>query len=105
MVIDACLKPKVSRMTLTIGTRQLVVHDAFETIVCLAESYLSLLTPMTMVMSSSFAGAEINTFFAPAGDVLARGAGLGKTTRRFEDDVDAEVFPRESRRGLSRRGP
>src|SRR6266550_137718 len=65
VTIDPCLKPKVSRMTFTIGTRQFVVHDALEMMVCFDESYLSLLTPMTMVMSSPLAGAEISTFFAP----------------------------------------
>src|SRR5215210_4968913 len=65
VTMDAWRRPKVSRTTFTIGTRQFVVHDALETIVCLDESYLSLLTPITMVMSSPFAGAEIRTFFAP----------------------------------------
>src|SRR5919198_120299 len=37
-----CLKPKLSITTFTMGTRQLVVHDAFEMIVCLAGSYFSL---------------------------------------------------------------
>jgi hypothetical protein len=52
-------------MTFTIGTRQFVVHDAFEMIVCLAESYFDSFTPITIVMSSPFAGAEMITFFAP----------------------------------------
>jgi hypothetical protein len=52
-------------MTFTIGTRQLVVHDALEMMWCDAASYLSLFTPITMVMSSSVAGAEMITFFAP----------------------------------------
>src|SRR5205814_6795220 len=65
VTIEPCLNPKLSRMTFTIGTRQLVVHDALEMMVCLDESYLSLFTPMTMVMSSPLAGAEISTFFAP----------------------------------------
>src|SRR3954466_16298161 len=63
VTIEPCLKPKVSRMTFTIGTRQFVVHEALETIVCLDESYLQLFTPMTMVMSSPLAGAEMRTFF------------------------------------------
>src|SRR5881628_3670882 len=61
-----CLKPKLSITTFTIGTRQLVVHDALEMMVCLAGSYFSLLTPMQIVMSSPLAGAEITTFLAPA---------------------------------------
>ena len=39
---------------------------AFEMMLCLPASYLSWLTPMTTVMSSSLAGAEMMTFFAPA---------------------------------------
>src|SRR3954469_19744981 len=38
--------------------------------VCLAGSYLSLFTPMQIVMSSPFAGAEITTFLAPAAKCL-----------------------------------
>src|SRR6266571_4388388 len=51
--------------TFAIGARQLVVQDAFEIIVCAVGSYLSSLTPMTIVMSSFLAGAEMITFFAP----------------------------------------
>src|SRR5678815_810816 len=65
VTMDPWRKPKASRTTLTMGTRQLVVHDAFDTMWCLALSYLSLFTPMTMVMSSPLAGAEMMTFFAP----------------------------------------
>ena len=42
------------------------MHDALEMMVCLAASYRSSLTPMTMVMSSFLAGAEMMTFLAPA---------------------------------------
>ena len=52
-------------MTFTIGTRQFVVQLAFETMWCFAGSYLSLLTPITIVMSSPLAGALMMTFFAP----------------------------------------
>ena len=48
------------------GARQLVVQLAFEMMWCLAASYFSWFTPMTTVMSSFFAGAEIMTFLAPA---------------------------------------
>src|ERR1700722_19538707 len=58
--------PKVSLMTLTTGARQLVVQLALEMMLCLAASYFSLLTPMTTVMSSPFAGAEMMTLRAPA---------------------------------------
>ena len=65
VTIDPCLKPKLSRMTFTSGTRQLVVHDALDMMWCEAASYFSWLTPITMVMSSPLAGAEMITFFAP----------------------------------------
>ena len=42
-----------------------MVHEAFEIILCLAGSYISSLTPSTIVRSSPFAGAEMITFFAP----------------------------------------
>ena len=58
-------KPKLSRTTLTIGTRQFVVQEAFERIVCFDGSYFFSFTPSTIVMSSPFAGAEMITFFAP----------------------------------------
>ena len=67
--------PNVSWRTFAIGARQLVVQDALEMIVCLAGSYLSSLTPMTIVMSSFLAGAEMMTFLAPAVDVRL---GLGR---------------------------
>src|SRR5437764_14940285 len=54
------------RRTWTTGARQLVVQLAFEMMLCLAGSYLSWLTPMTTVMSSPLAGAEMITFLAPA---------------------------------------
>ena len=57
--------PNSSLSTLASGPRQLVVHEALEMTFWLP-SYLSSLTPMTMVMSSSVAGAEMMTFFAPA---------------------------------------
>ena len=57
--------PNSSWMTLAIGARQFVVHDAFEMIVCVSGSYCSSLTPMTIVTSSPLAGAEMMTFFAP----------------------------------------
>ena len=44
----------------------MVVQLAFETMVCFEGSYLSSLTPMTTVMSSPLAGAEMITFLAPA---------------------------------------
>src|SRR4029450_3802783 len=58
--------PNVSCRTLATGPRQFVVQDALDTIVCFRGSYFSWLTPMTIVMSSFLAGAEMMTFLAPA---------------------------------------
>ena len=58
--------PKVSWSTLATGARQLVVQLALEMMLCLAGSYLSSLTPRTMVMSSLVAGAEMMTFLTVA---------------------------------------
>jgi hypothetical protein len=57
--------PKVSIRTLARGTTELVVQEALEMMSWLAGSYFSWLMPMTMVMSSSLAGAEMITFRAP----------------------------------------
>src|SRR2546430_8925886 len=61
-----CLKPQLSSTTFTTGTRQFVVHEAFERTWCFAGSYFWWFTPITIVMSSPLAGAEMTTFFAPA---------------------------------------
>ena len=58
--------PNASSMALAIGAKQLVVHEALEIILSVAGSYLSSFTPMTIVMSSPLAGAEMITFLAPA---------------------------------------
>ena len=59
--------PKPSfRITCTTGARQLVVQEAFETMLCLAETYSFSLTPITRVLTSPLPGAEMMTFFAPA---------------------------------------
>jgi hypothetical protein len=50
---------------LAIGARQLVVQEAFEMTVCFEPSYRLSLTPITIVMSSFLAGAEMMTFLAP----------------------------------------
>merc|ERR1712216_771080 len=66
VVMRPCLIPNFSLMTLTIGARPLVVHDAHETTAMVAGSYSSVLTPTTMVgVSVSLAGAEMMTFLAP----------------------------------------
>src|SRR6266849_6505680 len=58
--------PKLSSSTLAIGATQFVVQEALDRMWCAAGSYASSLTPITIVMSSSLAGAEMMTFFAPA---------------------------------------
>ena len=57
--------PKFSSSTFAIGATQLVVQEALEMMLWFAGSYLSSLTPITIVMSSSLAGAEMITFLAP----------------------------------------
>src|SRR5208282_2053900 len=57
--------PNFSCSTLAKGTRQLVVQEALETTWWFLGSYLSSFTPITMVMSSFLAGAEMITFLAP----------------------------------------
>src|SRR5690349_11161118 len=74
VVIRPLTMPKLSRSTLAIGATQFVVQEALEMIVCASGSYLSSLTPITIVMSSSLAGAEMMTFFAPA-SMCARALG------------------------------
>ncbi len=58
--------PKASSSTLTIGTKQFVVHEAFEMTRCVAGSKSPSLTPITKVASASDEGAEMMTNFAPA---------------------------------------
>ena len=79
------------------------MQDALEMMWCVAGSYLSSLTPMTMVMSSPLAGAEMMTFLAPPSMCAARLVGVGEEAGRLDDDVDAEVAPRQVRRGRARR--
>src|SRR3989454_11763941 len=66
VVMKPCLKPQLSSTTFTTGTRQFVVHEAFEMTWCFAGSYFWWFTPITIVMSSPLAGAEVTDFFAPA---------------------------------------
>src|SRR5262249_6485832 len=68
VVIRPSSRPKPSLMTLAMGARQLVVQEALETIVCLAGSYLSALTPRQSVGTCSvdLVGAEMITRLAPA---------------------------------------
>ena len=65
MVMLPSLMPKLRCSTRATGARQLVVHEALDTMWCFSGSYWSWFTPMTMVMSSSLAGAVMMTFLAP----------------------------------------
>src|SRR5918996_3533541 len=60
------LMPNASSSTLAVVARQFVVQDAFDTMRCLAGSYIFSLTPSTSVTSGSLAGAVMMTFLAPA---------------------------------------
>src|SRR5687767_11521394 len=66
VVICPLTMPKRSWRTFATGPRQFVVQEAFDTITCFLGSYFSWLTPITIVMSSPLAGAEMMTFLAPA---------------------------------------
>ena len=65
VVIKPSAMPKFSSITLTIGAKQLVVHEALLMMVSVP-SKISSLTPKTMVLRFPVAGAEITTFLAPA---------------------------------------
>ena len=65
MVIKPPLISNFSCKIFAKGAKQFVVHEAFETISCPGVNSFSL-TPYTTVASASLAGAEINTFRAPA---------------------------------------
>src|SRR5580765_1602875 len=66
VVINPFSTPKASSSTFTIGTKQFVVHDAFEITLCRSGSKVSSFTPTTNVPSTSLPGAEMMTIGAPA---------------------------------------
>src|SRR6266568_2038523 len=66
VVIWPFTMPNRSCSTRATGPRQFVVQEALETTWWLLGSYLLWLTPITIVMSSPLAGAEMMTFRAPA---------------------------------------
>ncbi len=104
VVIRPLSMPKFSSSTLAIGATQLVVQEALEMIAWFAGSYLSSLTPITMVMSSSLAGAEMITFLAPPA-MCALAA--GPVTKRPVDSITMstpEVAPGQVRPGRARPG-
>mmetsp|Transcript_10564 Transcript_10564/g.21258 ORF Transcript_10564/g.21258 Transcript_10564/m.21258 type:complete len:300 (-) Transcript_10564:525-1424(-) len=63
VVMRPSMIPYLSLITLVKGAKQLVVHDAFDTI-CKSFVYFCSFTPQTN-MGASADGAEMTTFFAP----------------------------------------
>ena len=95
VVIRPCSTPNASSSTLTIGTKQFVVQLALETTLCCLGSKSVWLTPYTNVASAPSLGEDTMTSGAPGLEV---GAGLrlgGEDAGRLDDDVDAEVAPRQ----------
>src|SRR5271170_1391655 len=68
VVIKPSARPKLSLITLAIGARQLVVHEALETTLSLDGSNFVWFTPTSSVgtFSGSLVGAERTTRLAPA---------------------------------------
>src|SRR6266568_2120659 len=66
VVIRPLTMPKLSSSTLAIGATQFVVQEALDRTWCAAGSYASSLTRITVVMSSSVAGAKKVIISAPA---------------------------------------
>src|SRR6478736_5514176 len=64
--MSPCSTPKASSITFTSGTKQFVVHDAFDTTLWVAASNVSSLTPITKVASAPADGADTTTKGAPA---------------------------------------
>ena len=75
------------------GTKQFVVHEALETILCLAGSKVSSLTPTTKVASTLVAGAEMITRGAPPSMWAGRLVAVGEEAGGLDDDVDAQRRP------------
>ena len=69
----------------------MVVHDPLEIILCVFFKSL-LLTPCTKVKSTSLAGAEIITFFAPA-SICFPAEALSKKKPVHSKTTSAPIFP------------
>ena len=72
-----------------------MVQEALEMMLCLATSIFSWLTPMTTVMSSPLAGAEMMTFFAPASMWPLAFSASVKRPVRLDDVIDPQLAPRQ----------
>src|SRR6185295_17877010 len=66
VVMSPSSMPKLSSSTLQISAKQLVVHEAFDTIVSVLGLKFFSFTPITRVGTPSFAGAVMITYLAPA---------------------------------------
>src|SRR5262249_53706317 len=78
VVISPDSTPKASSSTLIIGTKQLVVQEAFDTTLWAAASKVSSLTPITNVASAPELGADTITNGAPASRWAAAASRLVK---------------------------
>ena len=105
VVMSPLTMPNSSSSTLAIGARQFVVHEALEMTSWLPESYCRSLMPMTIVMSSFFAGAEMMTFLAPASRCARALVASVKWPGRLDDDVGARAPSTAGPRGRARRAP
>ncbi len=78
MVIRPRSTPNASSSTFTIGTKQFVVQEAFDTTLCAAGSKVSSFTPTTNVASAPADGADTMTNGAPASMCIAACSRLEK---------------------------
>ena len=90
--------PNAPSSTDTIGTRQLVVHEALDTMRWRSGSKRWSLTPITKVASAPLLGAETTTRSAPASKCAARLLCTREPARRLDRHLDAELGPREALR-------
>ena len=87
--------PKLSTRTLAIGARQLVVQLAFEMTSCLALSYISSLTPRHDGDVGALGGRRDDDLLGAGLEVLGGGGALGEAPGGLDDDVGAELAPRQ----------
>ncbi|CAB4714605.1 unannotated protein [freshwater metagenome] len=78
VVIRPCSIPKLSSSTFTIGTKQLVVHEALEITLCCFGSKSLWFTPYTNEASAPSQGADTITSGAPAARCIAAWSRLVK---------------------------
>eukprot|EP00411_Alexandrium_monilatum_P092707 CAMPEP_0175740124 /NCGR_PEP_ID=MMETSP0097-20121207/55349_1 /TAXON_ID=311494 /ORGANISM="Alexandrium monilatum, Strain CCMP3105" /LENGTH=262 /DNA_ID=CAMNT_0017048391 /DNA_START=79 /DNA_END=863 /DNA_ORIENTATION=- len=93
VVIRPLLMPNLSLIAFTKGASPFVVQEAQDTH-SMEGSYVSWLTPMTMVCESSLAGAEKTTFLAPAfkehgAEYVCESTGVFLTTEKVQPHLKA----------------